>query len=160
MIEALKSGQHPDMVVFYDGVNEAYAAAAPGIPGRPTPHLEFESIKGRMESSFSSAWDFLRNSNAVQLARTIVGRLRRRSESRVRASTEEAARVAATMDNYQANIRVLRNLARAYNFKVIFFLATITCFRQQAADRVRRTIPKRTARLPSGQFPCDAESGE
>jgi hypothetical protein len=57
----------------------------------------------------------------VQSARAIVGRLRRRSESRVRASTEEAARVAATMDNYQANIRGLRNLARAYNFKVIFF---------------------------------------
>ena len=121
LMEALKSGQRPDMVVFYDGVNEAYAAAAPGTPGRPTPHLEFESIKGRMEGSFSSAVDFLRNSNAVQLARAIMGRLRRRSESSVPASTEEAARVAATLDNYQANIRVLRNLARAYNFTVIFF---------------------------------------
>ncbi len=121
LIEALKSGQHPDMVVFYDGVNEAYAAAAPGIPGRPTPHLEFESIKARMEGSFSSAWDFLRNSNAVQLARAIVGRLRRRSESSVPVSTEEAGRAAATLDNYQANVGVLRNLARAYNFRVLFF---------------------------------------
>jgi lysophospholipase L1-like esterase len=120
LVEALKSGQRPDMVVFYDGVNEAYAAAAPGIPGRPTPHLEFESIKARMEGSVSSALDFLRNSNAVQLARAIVGRLRR-SESSIPASAEETARAAATLDNYQANVRVLRNLAQAFNFKVLFF---------------------------------------
>jgi hypothetical protein len=58
LVEALKTGQRPDMVVFYDGVNEAYAAAAPGVPGRPTPHLEFQSIKARVEGSLASALDF------------------------------------------------------------------------------------------------------
>jgi lysophospholipase L1-like esterase len=120
LVEALKTGQRPDMVIFYDGVNEAYAAAAPGIPGRPTPHLEYQSIKARMEGSFSSALDFLRDSNSLQLARAIVARFQR-SESSVPVSTEEIARATATLDNYQANLWVLRNLAQAYNFKVLFF---------------------------------------
>jgi lysophospholipase L1-like esterase len=145
LMEALKSGQHPDVVVFYDGVNEAYAAAAPGIPGKPTPHLEYESIKGRMEGSFSGALDFLRDSNAVQLARAVVGRFGRRSESSVPASGEQAARAGATLDNYQANVRVLRKLAEAYNFKVLFFwqpsLASgnkpLTPFEEQFRDELR-----------------------
>jgi hypothetical protein len=49
LVEALKTQQRPDMVIFYDGVNEAYAAAFPGISGMPAPHLEFQFIKARVE---------------------------------------------------------------------------------------------------------------
>jgi hypothetical protein len=72
LVEALKTGQRPDMAIFSDGVNEAHATAAPGIPGRPTPHLEFQSTKARVEGSLASSLDFLRNANSLQLARAIV----------------------------------------------------------------------------------------
>jgi hypothetical protein len=107
------------VAIFYDGVNEAYAAAAPGIPSMPTPHLEFQFIKGRVEGSLGGALDFLRDSNSFQLARAIAARFRR-NDSSVSAA-EATARAKAALDNYQANIRVLRNLAQAYNFKVFFF---------------------------------------
>jgi lysophospholipase L1-like esterase len=144
LVEALKTGQRPDMVVFYDGVNEAYAAAAPGVPGRPTPHLEFQSIKARVEGSLASALDFLRDSNSLQLARAIAARFHRR-DSVVPPPTEGIARATATLDNYLANVRVLRGLAQAYNFKVLFFwqpsLASgnkpLTPFEEQFRDDLR-----------------------
>jgi lysophospholipase L1-like esterase len=119
LVENLKTEQRPDVAIFYDGVNEAYAAAAPGIPGMPTPHLEFQFIKGRVEGSLGGALDFLRDSNSFQLARAIAARFRR-NDSSVPAA-EATARAKAALDNYQTNIRVLRRLAQAYNFKVFFF---------------------------------------
>ncbi|HEY1470485.1 MAG TPA: SGNH/GDSL hydrolase family protein [Candidatus Acidoferrum sp.] len=119
LVENLKTEQRPDVAIFYDGVNEAYAAAAPGIPGKPTPHLEFQFIKGRVEGSVGGALDFLRESNSFQLARAIAARFRR-SDSGV-SGAEATARAKAALDNYEANIRVLRNLAHAYNCKVFFF---------------------------------------
>jgi hypothetical protein len=80
-----------------------------------------------VEGSLASASDFLRNSNSLQFrsysperrARAIAARLRR-SDSSV-APAEAPARAKAALDNYQANIRVLRSLAQAYNFKVLVF---------------------------------------
>jgi hypothetical protein len=107
------------VVIFYDAVNEAYAAAAPGIPSTPTPHLEFQFIEVRVEGSLAGTLDFLRDSNPFQLARAIAARFRRNDSSVPPA--EAPARAKAALDNYQANIRVLRSLAQAYNFKVLVF---------------------------------------
>jgi hypothetical protein len=62
LVELLKKGQRPDLVIFYDGVNDSEAAVTPGIPGA---HLEFGSTKSRMEGSVSSKLDFLRNSSSI-----------------------------------------------------------------------------------------------
>jgi lysophospholipase L1-like esterase len=115
LMEALKTGQRPDLVIFYDGVNEGNAAVSPGIPGA---HLEFESVKARMEGSLSSRFDFLRNSNAFGMAIAIVARFKSSDSA---PPAEVGARAAAALDNYEANIRVVRTLGQAYNFKVLCF---------------------------------------
>ena len=117
LVEALKTGQRPDMVIFYDGVNDADAAASPGIP---VPHQEFELVKARIEGSLESKLDFLRNSNSLGLAGAIAGRFKR-NESSAAPPAELSARAAAALDNYEANIRVVRSLGQAYNFKVFCF---------------------------------------
>jgi lysophospholipase L1-like esterase len=113
LMEALKKGQRPDLVIFYDGVNEGNAAVSPGIPGA---HLEFESVKARMEGSLSSRFDFLRNSNAFGMAIAIVARFKSSDSA---PPVEVEARAAVALDNYEANIRVVRTLGQAYNFKVL-----------------------------------------
>ncbi len=65
LVEMLKTGEPPDAVIFYDGVNDAIAAASPGTPGA---HLEFNFIKGRVEGSLASRFDFLRESNSLHIA--------------------------------------------------------------------------------------------
>ena len=109
LVNALKTGERPDVVIFFDGVNEALAAASSGTSEMPSPHLEFQSIKARMESSLTSALDFLRDSNALEITRAIAARLRS-GDSRASPPANVAARAGAALDNYQANVRVLRNL--------------------------------------------------
>lgn len=117
LVEALKTGHRPDMVIFYDGVNDTETSATPRIQ---VPHEEFEFVKARIEGSLESKLDFLQNSNSLELARAIAGRLGRKDSSA--ASPEElAARAAAALDNYEANIRVVKNLGQAYNFQVFCF---------------------------------------
>ncbi len=57
-----------------------------------------------------------------KLARAIVARFRC-GDSRASSPTEIAARATAALDNYEANIRVVKVLGEAYKFKVL-------CFRQ------------------------------
>ena len=117
LVEALKTGQRPDMVVFYDGVNEATAAALPGIQ---SPHLEFQSTKARVEGSLASKFDFLRNSNSLGIARAIAARISK-NDSSASSPAEVAAKATAALDNYEANIRVVSTLGQAFNFKVLCF---------------------------------------
>jgi hypothetical protein len=117
LVEALKTGQRPDMVIFYDGANEGEAATSPGIQ---VPHLEFERVKARIEGSLVSKLDFVQSSNSLGLARAIAGRFRRNDSSAV-PPTELVARASAGLDNYEANIRVVRSLGKAYSFKVFCF---------------------------------------
>jgi len=117
LVEALKTGQRPDMVIFYDGVNEGEAATSAGIQ---VPHLEFERVKARIEGSLPSKLDFVQSSNSLGLARAIAGRFTR-SDSYAVPPAELVARASAALDNYEANLRVVRSLGKAYNFKVFCF---------------------------------------
>jgi len=117
LVEALKTGQRPDMVIFYDGVNDADAATAPGTPA---PHLDFDRLKARIEGSLESKLDFLESSNSLGLARIIGGRFKRNA-SFAPPPAELAARAAATLDNYEANLRVVKSLGQAYNFQAFCF---------------------------------------
>ena len=117
LVELLKKGQRPDLVIFYDGVNDSDAAVSPGIPDA---HLEFRSTKSLMEGSVSSKLDFLRNSNSIKLARALVLRLDRGDLAGLPPS-EISARAVAALDNYEANMNVAKMLGQAYKFKVFCF---------------------------------------
>jgi lysophospholipase L1-like esterase len=116
--EQLKTGRHPDLVIFYDGVNDAYAGAI--SPGIPSAHMTFEPIKARVEGSIAGRLDFLRDAYSLRLARTAVGSLRR-AGSAASSVAGSSAKVVAVLDNYEANLRLARALGEAYNFKVYCF---------------------------------------
>jgi hypothetical protein len=118
LMEQLKIGRHPDIVIFYDGVNDSYAGAVE--PGIPRAHVSLSIIKARVEGTLAGRLDFLRNSYALQLAGTAVNYLRRASAAEPQ--TEETdSKAGATLDNYEANLRILRILGEAYGFRVFCF---------------------------------------
>jgi lysophospholipase L1-like esterase len=117
LVELLKRGQQPDLVIFYDGVNDSEAAVAPGIPDG---HLELGSTKSRMEGSVSSKLDFLRDSSSIKLAGALAARLRH-GDLESLPPPEVSARAAAAVDNYEANISVAKMLGQAYKFKVLSY---------------------------------------
>jgi len=118
LIEQLKIGRRPGIVVFYDGLNDSFAGAV--SPGVPSAHMSLANIKARVEGSLAGRIDFLRNSSALQLAMSAVNSLRRSSAAEPGAE-ETRSRAAATLDNYEANLRIARILGEAYGFRVFCF---------------------------------------
>jgi lysophospholipase L1-like esterase len=118
LLEQLKAGKHPDIVVFYDGFNDADFGTM--LPGNPTPHMGFLGIKGRLEGRLANRFDFLRGLGIWQLAEQTTKSLGRSGPPRAPAS-ELSARANSALNNYEENLKIARHLGEAYGFKVYAF---------------------------------------
>jgi lysophospholipase L1-like esterase len=117
LIEQLKTGKHPDAVILYDGVNDSYTGVFE--PGIATAHMEYPAISARVESRLAGKLEFLRHSYALMLARRLVLSKGKQDPSVVEAETKQKA--AQTLDNYEANLQMVRSLANIYHFNVYSF---------------------------------------
>jgi lysophospholipase L1-like esterase len=118
LAEQLKAGGDPDIVIFYDGVNDSSLAWPPS--SSPNPHFLFRTIKTRVEGSLSGRLDFLQTSYAMRLAREGLASLRP-ARSFPPLISEAQPNVVTTLDNYEANLRLVRALGEAYKFKLYCF---------------------------------------
>jgi lysophospholipase L1-like esterase len=116
LMEQLKAGGRPAIVIFYDGLNDA--GEAEPSPGPPHPHFDFEPIKHRIEGS--GRFDFVRDSYTLRLAGAIREVLSRRHASQA-VLGELHTKGVATLDNYEGNLGVAKALAKAYNFRLYCF---------------------------------------
>jgi hypothetical protein len=123
--EQLKAGGHPDIVIFYDGVNDSSLAWPPS--SSPTAHFLFGTIKTRVEGSVSGRLDFLQKSYAVRLVREVSARLHP-AASFASLVSKDQPNVLAMVDNYEANMRLVRALGEAYKFKVYCFWQPILVY--------------------------------
>jgi hypothetical protein len=119
LMEQLKGAPRPDLVIFYDGVNESYAGAV--SPGIANAHEFLFGIKARVEGTLIGRLDFIRSSYALQLATMVVDRVRRGSAATAGAEESTQAKAVAAVDNYQANLHIARALGHAYGFRVLCF---------------------------------------
>jgi lysophospholipase L1-like esterase len=118
LTEQLKTGRHADLVVFYDGVNDSYTGAV--SPGIPKAHMSLSNIKARVEGTLGARLDFLRSSYSLQLAMVTVSSMRRPSAANPNVGEAES-KAAATLDNYETNLRLVRLLGEADGFRVLCF---------------------------------------
>jgi lysophospholipase L1-like esterase len=115
--EQLKAGGRPDVVIFYDGLNDSMSQCP---PGPPTPHGAYRTIKSRVEGSPSARLDFLQKSYAVRLVGELLARFHHPGSVAFQAS-EVQPRIMSVMSKYEANVRLVRALAGAYGFKLYSF---------------------------------------
>jgi lysophospholipase L1-like esterase len=148
LAEQLKAGRHPDIAVFYDGMNDSYVGAfAPGIPGA---HWDFAAIKARMQGTILGKLEFLRNSYALRLLRAAV-------VSRSRSSGDLTAKSAAIVANYQANLRIARVLGDSYGFRVLSFWQPLLACGHKPLDTYEQLLVGLDANAPEGSaFPAIA----
>jgi lysophospholipase L1-like esterase len=118
LMEQLKVDGHPDIVIFYDGLNDALAAGPSSRP--PQPHFEFDLIKHRIEGTLKGRFDFIRESYTLRLAGAIRAGLFGQHFSRS-VLGELHTKSVATLDNYERNLSVAKALAKAYNFRLYCF---------------------------------------
>jgi lysophospholipase L1-like esterase len=138
--EQLKAGGHPDIVIFYDGVNDSSLAWAPS--GSPNAHFVYATVRGRVEGSLSGRLDFVQKSYALRLVREIMARSHPAS-SIAPLIAKQQPNVASTFNNYTANLQLVRALSEAYKFKLYCFWQPtlvyghkpLVPFEQQMVDR-------------------------
>jgi lysophospholipase L1-like esterase len=118
LIEQLKAGRRPGIVIFYDGVNDSFAGTI--SPGTPNAHVSLANIKARVEGSVAGRIDFLCDSNTLQLVMTVVNWLGRVRPAGTRIE-EIGPKVSATLDNYETNLRMAKILGEAYGFRLFCF---------------------------------------
>ena len=117
LMEQLKRGGNPDIVIFYDGFNDAHAGMA--APDPWVAHYGFGTIKARAEGSFQGRFDFIHRLYTMRILDAARQLLRRGGES----SNPEAlrAKAAAVVDNYEANQNAASALGQAYHFRFYGF---------------------------------------
>jgi hypothetical protein len=118
LMEQLKAGRRPGIVIFYDGVNDAYAGAV--SPGVPTAHMSLSNIKARVEGTLAGRLDFLRSSYTLQLATAVLNSLRLAGAAKPGVDETESKAV-TTLDNYERNLQLATTLGNAYGFRVFCF---------------------------------------
>jgi lysophospholipase L1-like esterase len=139
LMEQLKAGGHPDIVIIYDGLNDAGAAGP--ASGPPHPHFSFDMIKRRVEGSISGCFDFIRESYTLRLAGTIRGFLFRGHPSRSVLDELHTKGVAA-LDNYEANLNVAKALGKAYNFQIYCFWQPSLYYGQKPLVPFEKQMPE------------------
>ncbi|MBN2174963.1 MAG: SGNH/GDSL hydrolase family protein [Bacteroidales bacterium] len=118
----LQQGNTPDIVVFYDGVNDVFSAFQQGIAGIPQNEFnrrkEFNTLNSKKKSMLAF-FESLRTLSTMkfitQLTKkdTVVGPSY--SEKELKTLSQDA------IDIYNENIKMVYALAKTYDFKVIFY---------------------------------------
>ena len=152
LMEELKGGNVPDLVIFYDGVNDTFAALQRGVSGLP----QNEQNRAREFNLLSESRRFELYAEAIlrllpRLARRASGvadvlGLGREMETVAKGKSGVAQGV---LDRYMVNIRIINSLAELYGFRVLYFWQPIisskrrlipNCDEQDSSQFVVRSI--------------------
>jgi len=127
----LQRGNIPDVIIFYDGVNDASGAFQLGVPG--LPHNEFNRVKEfslleRKEIRTLAVQAAANELSTVRFFKRLFMRLGLQRESPFfnpleyeKPILDRAALVRATVETYLSNVALVQVLSRSYGFKCLFY---------------------------------------
>jgi hypothetical protein len=130
LLRQLQSGNVPDIVLFYDGVNDVYAAYQSGQAG---VHENLDQIASKMEGGRSNGEnrlrfiEWLRESYSFALFEELIARLGEKPPHGEKLVTYETLKVdrailsGSVARAYLANYKIVSALAQKYSFKFGFF---------------------------------------
>jgi len=126
LIQELQAGNVPNLVIFYDGVNDTYAAYQ---SGRPT-HQNFNHIAGKFQNGGGPPPSFIawiESSNSFHLLERLVAELRQKPRNSMDLLTYKTMGIDtgtlsdSVVEKYISNYNIVHALAREYGFKPLFF---------------------------------------
>ena len=145
LIEQVKRGGRPEVVIFYDGFNDAHVGMTEADAW--SAHYGLETIRARAEGRWEGRLDFLGRRCTARLADMAWQMVRQRGGT----ASDEAMRAKAmtVVDNYQANEQVARALAEAYHFKFYGFWQPMLFAGHKPLDSFERQIAEFDAKSKS-----------
>jgi len=133
----LREGNVPDVVVFYDGVNDVWAAFQSGQAG--LPQNEFNRII-EFNSRDRVNWrgGFVAKLGLFRFARNLAGTVSSPADAAPRRSFLPPALGGAVIDTYLGNVRAVNALAREYGFRAVFFWQPTVFFKRTLSSDEER----------------------
>jgi lysophospholipase L1-like esterase len=148
LLRELQQGYRPDVVVFYDGVNDTTSAVLSGEAGLTTNEdnrrREFNLLNSPGRLVLTLGGKLLSDSGSLRVARAIRSRLGRPALGPNTSLPDETMRrlAADVADRYAANVKLVETLARSYGFRPFFFWqptifnkAELTAVEREEAER-------------------------
>ena len=136
LIRELQAGYRPDVVIFYDGVNDAASAFLEREAGLTTNESnrrgEFNLLQSPARLAASFFAKLIKDSGSYRFAQS----LRRRFDggtapARAGPADDIVARLAGDVaERYTANIQIIETLGRGYGFRPLFFWQPIVFTKQ------------------------------
>jgi hypothetical protein len=126
LVQELQSGNIPHLVIFYDGVNDIYAAYQ---SGRPT-HQNFNQIADKLQNSESQTPSFLawiESLSSFHLFKRLAAELRQKPRNSMDLLTYKTMGIDtgtlsdSIVEKYISNYEIVHALAREYGFNALFF---------------------------------------
>lgn len=115
----LQSGNVPDLVIFYDGINDVFNAYRSGLPGA---HAHFQEITTKLEGGLlSHVVEVIKASSAFY---QLIDRLKPKETEFAtyqRGGFDAPGFADAIIQIYLGNYKIVEALARQYDFKYYFF---------------------------------------
>jgi len=128
LLEQLQLGNVPDIVLFYDGVNDVYAAYQSGQAG---VHQNLDQIGAKFQGGSSNRGspliEWLHESSLVALFKTVIAGPKQKPQQGEKVMNYETLKidktslVGAVAQTYLTNYKVVTALAHEYGFKYAFF---------------------------------------
>lgn len=142
----LKRGNVPDVVVFYDGINDSYSAYQNGRAGvaqnEAWRRLDFES------AGMALLQRIARHSRSVQLATRLRGRYLTETWAPPETGPAMTRLAQDTLDVYIENHRIAEALAARYGFETLYYWQPVvwsrrdpTAFEKSVAEQTVRNFP-------------------
>ena len=143
LMEKLKGGRTPDLVVFYDGFNDSDIGTSLQGPGA---HGGYQTTKARLEGSLAGRLDFLERTALWHLALELSNPLGRKGPAKVPVDRLSSSSI-DTLINYEANLRIARALGGVFGFKVCAFWQPAVIYGHKSLSPYEQLLLK----LSSGQ---------
>jgi lysophospholipase L1-like esterase len=146
LLRQLQSGNVPDLVLFYDGVNDVYAAYQSGEAG---VHQNLDQIASKFDGRSNKVNPFIEwldGSSSVALVKNVIARLKQESQQGENLVTYETLKVdranlsASVARTYVANYKVVDALAHKYGFKFVFFWQPVIVAGKKPLTNEEQTI--------------------
>jgi hypothetical protein len=154
LMRELQAGYRPDVVAFYDGVNDTTSAFLESEAGLTTNEAnrrkEFNLLQspGRLAAALSRK--LLLDSGSYRFALAVRRKLGTNQATLPSAVTDESMRALAerAVQTYEANVAIVESLSRSYGFQPLFFWQptvfdkpTLVAFERDEAAKFRWSAP-------------------
>jgi lysophospholipase L1-like esterase len=136
LLRELEEGYRPDIVVFYDGVNDATSALLErqaSVSTNETNRVrEFNLLQSAPRLVTALLGNLVRNSAMFRLASSLRGRFAKgQSQEFALPSREDSHRLAyEVVRGYGANVKLIETLGKAYGFRALFVWQPVIFFKK------------------------------